>query len=466
MKYSPFLLLLAVVTAFRLWAAAHMPLNDDEMYYWVWSRHPAYGYVDHPPVVAWLIALTSFLGTSPAALRAGFIVCLGLGAVALLAAARALGAGEAGAQIAAAIFVLIPEPELLSAEALPNPPYLLFWAASLLFAARAASSNARRFDAPLLGVALAGAALSRAFGLVLPAGILAWSLTPSGKTLRDRLWIALAVFAALYAPFIVWNATHHWWNVQFTLFGRGRSLPAQGHLTSVHSLRFLVYAAAFFALARLTARSGPKTLLAWTGVPLVLALTILAFVQNVETYWLVGPFASLCVGIGDALSRVRGVWRKIAVFVPAAASAFTAYAMVDAVMTRGGPLYDRDYTWHPAVRALVERARGAQIVTDTYEFAGPLAYYGVPVMMIGNDPQAAQWQAWFGDRLPGRALVVMLVPLEKNDGTRTFLQRMYRRVDGEPALHIAASATSATTFYTASAAYLKTTGFPARARDR
>ena len=39
-------------------------LYPDEAQYWLWSLHPAFGYYSKPPVVAWLIAATTwFAGT-------------------------------------------------------------------------------------------------------------------------------------------------------------------------------------------------------------------------------------------------------------------------------------------------------------------------------------------------------------------------------------------------------------------
>src|SRR3954454_2239068 len=41
----------------RLVAAAYTPLTFDEAYYWLWSKHLAGGYYDHPPMVAVVIRL-------------------------------------------------------------------------------------------------------------------------------------------------------------------------------------------------------------------------------------------------------------------------------------------------------------------------------------------------------------------------------------------------------------------------
>jgi 4-amino-4-deoxy-L-arabinose transferase-like glycosyltransferase len=45
----------------RLVAAAYTPLTFDEAYYWMWSKHLAGGYYDHPPMVAVVIRLGTLI---------------------------------------------------------------------------------------------------------------------------------------------------------------------------------------------------------------------------------------------------------------------------------------------------------------------------------------------------------------------------------------------------------------------
>src|SRR6201998_2217230 len=47
--------------ALRLVAAAWTPLTFDEAYYWMWSKHLAGGYYDHPPMVAAVIRLGTMI---------------------------------------------------------------------------------------------------------------------------------------------------------------------------------------------------------------------------------------------------------------------------------------------------------------------------------------------------------------------------------------------------------------------
>jgi Dolichyl-phosphate-mannose-protein mannosyltransferase len=49
-------------------------LSHDEAYYWLFSKNLAWGYFDHPPFVAVLIRIFSFLPKSELSVRAGFII--------------------------------------------------------------------------------------------------------------------------------------------------------------------------------------------------------------------------------------------------------------------------------------------------------------------------------------------------------------------------------------------------------
>ena len=79
MKRQPFITLLALlgaVTAARVLVAMKTDLSPDEAYYFAWALKPAAGYLDHPPMVAWLIhAATRAFGGGELAVRLPAIVC-------------------------------------------------------------------------------------------------------------------------------------------------------------------------------------------------------------------------------------------------------------------------------------------------------------------------------------------------------------------------------------------------------
>ncbi|MBI3795328.1 MAG: glycosyltransferase family 39 protein, partial [Nitrospinae bacterium] len=56
------LLLVSLFTAVRLLLMGLTGLGDSESYYWTWSRYMDLSYYDHPPMVAWLIKLSTAIG--------------------------------------------------------------------------------------------------------------------------------------------------------------------------------------------------------------------------------------------------------------------------------------------------------------------------------------------------------------------------------------------------------------------
>ena len=65
---------IASIFLFQLFVAAGFGLSHDEAYYWLFSRHLDVGYFDHPPFVAAVIALFSFLPHHEISVRVGFVL--------------------------------------------------------------------------------------------------------------------------------------------------------------------------------------------------------------------------------------------------------------------------------------------------------------------------------------------------------------------------------------------------------
>src|SRR5882762_567077 len=61
---------LAAIMMARFYVAAVTPLSADEAYYWLWSKHLAGGYYDHPPAIAFIVRIgTEFFGNTSLGVR-------------------------------------------------------------------------------------------------------------------------------------------------------------------------------------------------------------------------------------------------------------------------------------------------------------------------------------------------------------------------------------------------------------
>src|SRR5688500_15935371 len=70
------LALIAGLTLARFAVTPFIELTFDEAYYWRWSQNLAFGYLDHPPLIAWAIRVgTGIFGDSLFGIRFVPLVC-------------------------------------------------------------------------------------------------------------------------------------------------------------------------------------------------------------------------------------------------------------------------------------------------------------------------------------------------------------------------------------------------------
>ena len=254
-------LTVAGLVLMRLVAAAWTPLTFDEAYYWIWSKHLAAGYYDHPPGVALVIRLgTMIAGDTELGVRLVSILLALPMSFAVFRAAEILFGGKRVAANAAILLnvtlmaavgtlIVTPDSPLLVASS-----FVLFFLAKVLESGRGAWWLAVGAAA---GLALASKYTAMFFG---PA-ILIWLISvPKLRKWLFSLWLYLGglVALAVFSPVIFWNADHHWVSfikqlgrseiTEFRLAFIGELIPTQ--ITFATPLVFVLGAMGLYALAR------------------------------------------------------------------------------------------------------------------------------------------------------------------------------------------------------------------------
>jgi len=207
------LVVIAGLTLFRFWASAEIGLTPDETYYWLWSRAPAPGYFDHPPMVAWWIwASTTLLGDTPFGVRALSVVAAALTSYAIFATARNLGFGRAASSRAA---LWLNATILIGAGAIlitPDSPSVLFWALAVWVMADIRRSG-EGWLWLLVGLFAGLGCLSKYTNLFLGVGAVLWLLADRDARHWFRspwLWAGGAMAMLTFLPVVLWNADHGW----------------------------------------------------------------------------------------------------------------------------------------------------------------------------------------------------------------------------------------------------------------
>jgi 4-amino-4-deoxy-L-arabinose transferase-like glycosyltransferase len=193
--------------------------HGDEMYFVVAGRHPAFGYVDQPPLTPLLSAASvALLGVSPTAVR--ILPALEMAAVVVLVALieRELG-GSRRAQVLAAVVAAVSG--YLGAGHLDTTtePDLLAWAIVVWLLVRLLAGGDRR-QWLLVGL-VTGIGLENKDTLVfLGAGLaIGLVLTRRWDVIRSPwAWSAIGIALLLWAPNLAWQATNGW--PQLTMAGQ------------------------------------------------------------------------------------------------------------------------------------------------------------------------------------------------------------------------------------------------------
>ncbi len=217
-----FLVLFIAVMAVKLLVAARLPLFVDETFYWLEGQHLAPAYSDLPGLTAWLARLgVSLGGNTELGLRLPFLM-IAAAVPWLVVRITAREYGPVHGWQAGSFALLLPLAGTLGLLALPD-------AAMALATVLCIDAGAR-----LLRQVSAGASLELALGLAIGAlshyrfiavigvGLLALLLLRDGrKALRDpRVWTAIAIGAAAWAPLVAWNLGNADAGLRFQLVDR------------------------------------------------------------------------------------------------------------------------------------------------------------------------------------------------------------------------------------------------------
>ena len=384
--------------------------HGDEMYFVVAGQHPAFGYVDQPPLTPLLSAASvALLGVSPTAVRVLPALEMAIVVVLIALMTRDLG-GSRRAQVFAAITAAVSG--YLGAGHLDTTtePDLLAWAIVLWLLVRLLAGGDRRLWLALgvvtgIGLENKGTLLFLGAGLVV--GLLVarrWEVVRS-----PWAWAAIAIALLLWAPNLAWQAANGW--PQLTMASQ-ISGYAGDNRAQVVPLLWLFSGPFLFPVsaAGLAWLLFGETARPWRtiGVAGIVAL-VLVFVLGGKAYYAIGT-VSVCMAAGGILldrwlSR-RHARAKAATFATAAVASGSLIVLLTLPIlplatyaTTSLPATVRDTAnqigW-PEFVATIERVVAALppdqraravILTNDYSEASPLILLGtgLPPVYSGHN---------------------------------------------------------------------------------
>lgn len=237
----------------RLAAAPLIVLIPEETYYWMYAKYPAMGYLDHPPMVAWIIAAgTHLVGNTEFGVR----LCtwfLTVGSTWLCYRLTAEWCGRRAAWTAALLLNIAPLYFATGFLALPDAPLVFFWLSALLAITRAYRRDALHWWL-VSGVATGLAFMAKYPAAFLAVGAFLFLLSDRrGRRMlrRPDVWLALGVAILVASPVIWWNAQHGWASFRFQFARRADQHVGLNPVKAIESLgiQFLTLSPLIFALA-------------------------------------------------------------------------------------------------------------------------------------------------------------------------------------------------------------------------
>ncbi len=423
---SPYLYvgIVLVLTAVRILALFFSPLElgGDEAQYWSWSLTPDFGYFSKPPLIAWVIGLsTSLFGHAEWAVRIAAPLLHALAAFFLWSAGQVLAPGKSVGALAGLVYILMPG-VWFSSGIITTDALLLPAIAGGLAAYFAILRKPSLPTAALLGLAIGLGFLAKYAMIYFCLGIGAVGLFD--KATRRFLFSRYGALAGLVAfalvlPNIFWNANHHfatlshtaqnanWQNIRFNPVSLLKFWGGQLGLFGILAIPAFLFAGGW-ALGK-TAPQNARRLLVFAALPL-LVVSIQALINRANANWAVSAYlpASLLLALWAQHLRPAPAKRVMGAVLTVnfmTGTAFAMLAMSPTLTARMGAhnAFKRVHGWRETAQIIY--ARAGQGTFDALLFDNRLFYYAV--QYYGRDMDLPDMYIWPQDAAPHSHIELM-----------------------------------------------------------
>ena len=406
---------IAALTAARLvWlAATTADLYPDEAQYWFWSLHPALGYYSKPPLVAWIIALTTkAFGDSEFAIRLSAPLLHAIAAAFVYAAAARLYDRRTGFWSALA-YITLPGVSLSAFLMSTDAVLLPCWAAALYAFIRVREPGGGRWWWAV------GAAAG--LGFLAKYAMAYWLLSAFGYVVLVRqerrhlrpLLGALLVALLLYLPNLWWNWDHDFVSYRHVRDNAELASPLfhPGAFLEFFGSQFGVFGPLCFA-ALLAVAARPRNLadsrarlLAAFALPTLAMMLGVSLLSRAQPNWAAPTYVSATILVVAWALRHNwghGLRAAIALNLAAALALFGAADALAAVGIAVPAKYDplhRLHGWRALgqqVSTVMAAHPGLPLLADDRELLAALVYYvrPRPLDAVEWNPIPGIWDQW------------------------------------------------------------------------
>lgn len=393
----------------NIFQALGTELIDDEAYYWVYAQFPAWGYFDHPPMVAILIKAGYALFHNELGVRF-FIILLNTATIYLLQQLTE----KKNDPLFYTIAISLAAAHLGGLLAVPDVP-LIFFTALFFWLYRRFLTAMTVGNSLLLGLAMALMLYSKYHGVL----VIFFTLASNPKLFtKYQAYVAGLTAVLLFVPHLYWQYQHDFPSVQFHLFER--SAP---HYRFNYTIEYIIgqialagpvmgwlllWAAFAYKPGSLTEKAMKYTVAGFYGFFLISTLK-----GRVEANWTVPAFTALIVLSHQYLRNVpqQAKWLykslPITIILVIIARIYMTSMMAEVKWLTKGDEMHNNRTWAAAV---AQEAQGNPVAfINSYQKASKYWFYsGDPAMsMNGADYRRNNYNFWpLEDSFIGKKVLV------------------------------------------------------------
>lgn len=362
-------------------------LQDDEAYYWVYSRFLDWGYFDHPPLTGLLVKMGYAVFPNELGVR---LFPLLLNVLSLFIIERLTT--NKNPLLFYAIALSIAVLQISGFVAVPDIPLIFFTALFFWFYKRFLNNNGL-LNAILLGTSIALLFYSKYHAVL----IVLFTLLSNLRLLRKpQTYVAALVALALFAPHLWWQYEHDWVSFRYHLFESNVNRYKFSFTTDYIMGQLLLPGpiAGFILLpAAFMYRSKDKLerALKFTMVGVYAFFLLSSFRGRVEANWTSPVIVSLMV-LSHQFLNERAGWRRWLIKLVPVTLVLVMFAriimIVDVIPIR--EIKTRYHAWKEWPKEMKKRTQGLPIVfSNSYQRASKYWFYS---------GQTTYSQNWYKER--------------------------------------------------------------------
>lgn len=380
----------------NMFSAVFTLLYTDETYYKLFAQQLAFGYFDHPPMIALFIRLGSLITNSESGVRLVSVLSI---ATALYFTYRLSGVQKPLLFMVAILSVF--GLNLLSFLALPDAPLFLFTALYFVAYKRFLLKENTK-NAVLLAIVMAALLYSKYHGIL----IIFFTIISNIKLLKSgKFWFAAFLGVLLFTPHLIWQGNNNFVTFSYHLFERSAS-----HYKVSFTLEYILGQIVFYgpftaifmyvALLKLKVSDQFDRALVWNIRGILVFFLLSSLKGRVEVNWTLPVLIPLLIIFMKYGNTNHGFRKRFYIFAVPVIVVILLFRvqMIYPVFKIKIARIDDLRSQKEFVHEVLSKSGGLPVISGTYQKAGLISYYsGTFVPGINLNGRRNQFNLWHAD---------------------------------------------------------------------